>query len=119
MPENRTQRATQPHIATGDHSPGHSSNPLVNYELSGQVRWLDVALQRMVVGVRKTDGHAGVFLGQDVTVDLEAARVHGGEIGDLMPGTDVRVKLRLQRDLGPTMPELLEAHSVTVEPAAA
>lgn len=118
MSPNTAKRAIQPHIGSGAHSHGRSPNPLVNYELTGTVRWLDVDLERMVVGVRDTDGHAGAFQGRDVTVDLEAARVHGGAIGDLMPGTEVRVKTRLQRELGPQLPDLLQAHSVAIETAA-
>lgn len=115
MSANPSQRATQPHIGSGAHSNGHSANPLVNYELLGTVRWLDAELERMVLGVRETDGHAGAFQGRDVTIDLQCARVNGGVVDDLTPGVEVRVKLRLPRDLGPAIPELLEANSVAVE----
>ena len=66
----------------------------------------------MVVGVLETDGHAGVFQGQDVTVDLEAARLAAGTIGDLLPGTHVHVKLRMPRELHGRVPDLLHALSV-------
>jgi len=117
MSPNTAKRATQPHIGSGSHSHGRSANPLVNYELAGPVRWLDVDLERMVVGVEETDGHAGAFQGRDVTVDLEAAHVFGGTIHDLVPGAQVRVKTRLRRDLGGTLPDLLPAHSVLLEAA--
>jgi hypothetical protein len=105
------------HSGTGAHSAGRNPNPLVNYELAGLVRWLDVDLERVVVDVRETDGHAGVFQGRDVTVDLETARVHGAELDGLTPGTPVRVRLRLPRDLRGRIPDLLRAHSVAVVPA--
>jgi hypothetical protein len=109
----------QPHGGGGPHGHARASNPLVNYELSGTVRWLDVELERIVVGVQETDGHAGVFRGQDVTVDLEAARLAAGPMDELVPGTRVRIKLRLRRDLGSRLPDLLPALSVGVLPAAA
>lgn len=118
MSPNSLNRPGQPNLGTGPHSSGRSPNPLVNYELSGTVRWLDAALERIVVDVRETDGHAGVFQGQDVTVDLECARVHGGDVADLLPGTAIRIKCRLPRELDGRLPDLLPALSVTVLPAA-
>lgn len=118
MSMNAPNRSGQPNLGTGPHSDPRSTNPLVNYELSGTVRWLDLELERMVVGVRKTDGHAGMFQGRDVTVDLKVARVHGGSIEELVPGSQVKVKLRLPRELDGKLPDLLPALSVTVLPAA-
>jgi hypothetical protein len=112
-------RSGRSHVGTGPRHTARSSNPLVNYEMSGTVRWLDVDLERMVLGVEGTDGHAGAFLGRDVTVDLEMARVHGASLDGLLPGTRVRVKLRLPRDLGAELPDLVAAYSVQLAEAAA
>lgn len=106
-----TNRSGQAHTGTGSRGSGHSHDPLVNYELTGTVRWLDEELQRVVVGVEETGGHAGPFLGQDVTVDLASAALHGAALADLTPGVRLRVKTRLHAELGRLLPELVCAHS--------
>lgn len=65
-----TNRAGQAHVGTGSRSPARTHNPRVEYELTGTIRWLDVDLERLVLAVEATDGHAGRFLGRDVTVEL-------------------------------------------------
>jgi hypothetical protein len=102
-----------PNLGAGEHSLGHSTNPLVVYEVTGTVRWLDADLDRIVVGVHDTDGHAGMVLGRDVTVDVEAARLNGVTVDGLVPGTEIRVKTHLPRDLGAELPEMLTAASVS------
>lgn len=116
MPTN-VSRQGRPNLGTGTHSPGPDANPLVNHELTGTVRWLDVDLERIVLDVRETDGHAGLFRGRDVTVDLTAARIEGASLDELVPGTEVRVRARLRRDLGASAPDPLPAASVSVQPA--
>lgn len=106
-----TNRSGQAHTGTGSHHAGHHHDPLANYELTGTVRWLDEELQRVVLGVEHTGGHAGPFLGRDVTIDLAAAALHGAALSDLTPGARLRVKTRLHTDLGTVLPELVSAHS--------
>ncbi|QEC49855.1 hypothetical protein FSW04_21320 [Baekduia soli] len=113
---NSTPYPSISHLGHHAHSHARSNNPLVNYELTGEIRWLDVPLERVVLGVQQTDGHAGAFCGRDVTLDLEPARVYGGRLETLTPGTRIHVKLRLPRDLGGELPDLPSAHSVTVLP---
>ena len=114
MPLNSSNSSGRPHVGGGSHSHARSTNPLTNYEITGTVRWLDTELERIVIDVRGTDGHAGVFHEQDVTVDLETARLRGAHLPELVPGTPVRVKLRLPRRLGARPPGLLPAVSLTV-----
>ncbi|MCW2957503.1 MAG: hypothetical protein JWP18_306 [Solirubrobacterales bacterium] len=112
MSTNTPQHGT-PNQGAGEHSLGHSANPVVVYEVTGTVRWLDTDLDRIVVGVHDTDGHAGMFLGRDVTVDVEAARLNGVTAEGLVPGTEVRVKTHLPRSLGAELPEMLTAASIS------
>jgi hypothetical protein len=107
-------RQGNPNQGAGEHSLGHSQNPLVVYEMSGTVRWLDADLDRIVLNVSDTDGHAGMFRGRDVTVDVEAARLNGVTVDGLVPGTAVRVKTHLPRNLGADVPDLVSAASVSV-----
>lgn len=111
MPPITARQHTHPDLPQREHP---AANPLVNYELTGAVRWLDVPLERIVLAVRDTDGHAGSFLGSNVTVDLELARLGEHALGDLVPGTELHVKLRMPRDLGHPLPDLLQALSVAV-----
>lgn len=106
-----TNRSGQAHTGNGFRKAGHHHDPLANYELTGTVRWLDEELQRVVIGVEETGGHAGPFLGHDVTVDLASAALHGTVLSDLTPGARLRVKARLHTDLGTQLPELINAHS--------
>jgi hypothetical protein len=115
MPTNLS-RPGRPNLGTGAHSPGPGANPLVNHELIGTVRWLDVDLERIVLDVRETDGRAGMFRGRNVTVDLTGARVDGASLDELVPGTEIRVRARLRRELGPAVPDPLPAVSVAVLP---
>lgn len=107
-----SNRPSQAHPGHDSHHGGHSHDPLVNYELIGAIRWLDVELSRVVIHVEATGGHAGPFLGQDVTVDLAAATIQGAKLEDLLPGVRVRAKTRLHDDFGTALPELVEAHSL-------
>jgi hypothetical protein len=109
-----TNRSGRDHVGTGSRAPARSHNPLADHELIGTIRWLDAELERLVLDVQHADGRAGAFLGRDVTVDLEAARVHGTTVDALLPGVRVRVKARLPRDLGATPPEMVAAHAVHV-----
>ena len=113
MPTN-VSRPGQPHGGSEPRSPGREHNPLVNHELTGIVRWLDVELERIVLAVRDTGRHAGLFRGRNVTVDLTAARVDGGHLDELVPGTTIRVRARLRRELGASAPDPLPATSVAV-----
>ncbi len=90
------------------------SHALVNHEITGTVRWLDVDLARVVIHVEDTDSHAGRFLGTDTTVNLADAHLQGIELPELTPGVRLRVKLRLPGDQGAKVPELVDAHSVYV-----
>lgn len=90
------------------HGAGRSKNPTVAYHLTGPVRWFDRELDRIVVHVAEADGHAGRFLGEDVTVALPPSR----QAYDLVPGDEVAVRCRLPRELGAATPELLEALAV-------
>lgn len=114
MSASSTNRSGRAHLGTGSRGPARTHNPLVDYELRGTVRWLDTDLERLVLSVERAGGHAGAFLGRDVTVDLEMARVHGADAAALLPGTRVDVKLRLARDLGAGLPDLVAAHAVHV-----
>jgi hypothetical protein len=113
MTTNSSPFAGRPNSGPTTHSDGRNQNPLVNYELSGTIRWLDVELERIVLAVAATDGHAGPFLGQDVSVAVGDARLHGATLRELVPGTAVTVKARLPRELGGTAPDPLPALSVT------
>jgi len=114
MHTNVPRQPGQPNLGSGSHSLGPDTNPLVNHELTGTVRWLDVELERIVLDARETDGHAGMFRGRDITVDLTAARIDGARLDELVPGTEVRVRARLPRDLGPAVPDPVPASSVAV-----
>ena len=93
------------------HTSGHKHNPTANYELMGAVRWYDAGSARAVVHVDETNGHAGRYLGEDVTVELAA----GADVPhDLLPGARVRVHARMPRDLGTDAPDPIPASSVAV-----
>jgi hypothetical protein len=112
MSSRSTNRSGQQHEGTGSRRHPHGGDPLVNYELIGTVRWLDVELSRIVVGVDETRGHAGGFLGHDVTVDLGDAALHDATLDALTPGVRVRVKTRLPETHGARLPELVPAHAL-------
>lgn len=97
----------QPHSGDGEHAPGRSHNPLVAYELSGTVRWVEPD-ERFVLLVEDTNSHAGGFRGQDVTVDASDGRVDL----EVLPGLKVAVTTRLPRELEGAPPALIAAHSV-------
>lgn len=107
-----TNRSGQQHVGTGSRNPGRDHNRRVDYELTGTIRWLDVDLERVVLAVEHTGGHAGRFLGRDVTIDLEIARLHRVSLDALLPGERVRVRARLARDLGSVLPHMVQALSV-------
>lgn len=95
----------------GGHTPGPRHNPTSNYELTGTVRWYDADLTRAVVHVEAANGHAGRWLGEDVTVELAP----GATVADgLLPGARVRVHARMPRDLGVDAPDPIPATSVAV-----
>jgi hypothetical protein len=112
MSSRSTNRSGQNHTGTGSRRAPSAGDPLVNHELIGAVRWLDTELRRIVVGVDETRGHAGPFLGKDVTVDLGGASLHDANLDDLTPGMRVRVKARLHDVHGVHLPELIPAHAV-------
>lgn len=111
MTSRSTHRPAGTHAGSGTHHDAPATNPLVSYELTGEVRWLDVPLERIVLVVRSTNGHAGSFLGRDVTVDLSSARIHGGTLDELVPGTELHVKARLARSLHGELPDPFPALS--------
>ncbi len=112
MTSRSTNRSGQTHTGTGARRAPSGGAPLVNHELIGAVRWLDKELRRIVVGVDETRGHAGPFLGKDVTVDLSDAALHDAQLDELTPGVRVRVKTRLEDVHGVTLPELVPAHAL-------
>lgn len=107
-----SNRTGRPHGGTGSRTPGRTHNPRVDYELTGTIRWLDVDLERVVLTVEHAGGHAGRFLGRDVTVDLEIARLPDARLDALLPGQRARVRARLSRDLGAALPDMVQALSV-------
>jgi len=98
----------RPNAGAKRHGEPRGHNPTVVYEMSGPIRWLDPVLDRIVVHVDRANGHAGAFLGRDMTFDLSSARVAAPDVdgdgvadrADLLPGVEVRVRARLPRDLG-------------------
>lgn len=112
MTSRSTNRSGQTHAGTGSRRAPNGGEPLVNHELIGTVRWLDTELQRIVIGVDETRGHAGPFLGKDVTVDLTDAALHDATLDALTPGVRIRVKTRLHEVHGVELPELVPAHAV-------
>lgn len=112
MTSRSTNRSGTTHAGSGSRRGPNGGEPLVNHELIGTVRWLDLELQRIVVGVDETRGHAGPFLGKDVTVALEGAALHDTTLERLTPGLRVRVKTRLHEVHGVRVPELIPAHAI-------
>jgi hypothetical protein len=112
MTARSTNRSGQAHTGSGSRRGPNGGEPLVNHELIGAVRWLDTELKRIVVGVEETRGHAGPFLGKDVTIDLADATLHDTNLEALTPGARVRVKTRLPEVHGVDVPELVPAHGV-------
>lgn len=111
MQRTTTNRAGRAHQGSGSHHDRHDGDAMVGYELAGAVRWLDQGLRRIVLHVKHGGAHGGAFVGQDITVDLADAALHGAALEDLIPGTSLRVKLRLPRALATPLPELLHARS--------
>ncbi len=109
------------------HSAGRSRDPTVVHEVSGEIRWVDTDLQRIVVHVAEAGSHAGPTLGHDVTFSLEDARISTEDtdgdgkrtFADLLPGVHVRVRTRIARSRTVQVPELLEATSVATFSAPA
>lgn len=112
MTSRSTNRSGQSHTGSGSRRAPSGGAPLVNHELIGPVRWLDTELRRIVVGVDETRGHAGPFLGKDVTVDLADAALHDAKLDELTPGVRVRIKTRLHDLHGVGLPELVPAHAL-------
>jgi len=109
------------------HGAGKSQDPVVVHEVSGEIRWVDAELQRIVVHVTEAGSHAGPTLGRDLTYDLGGARIATEDadgdgrhtIGDLLPGLRVRVRTRIARSLTTKVPDLLQATSVLTLPVPA
>lgn len=112
MTTRSTNRSGQHHAGTGSRRAPSAGDHLVGHELIGTVRWLDTELSRIVVGVDETHGHAGPFLGKDVTVDLQHAALHDARLAELTPGLRVRVKARLRELHGVELPDLVPAHAL-------
>ena len=101
----------QPHGGFGGRHPVSGHNPQASYEMTGTVRWLDAALDRIVVHVAQVNGHAGPFLDRDVTFDLAGSRRPDAE---LAPGMVVRIKTRLPRELDDHVPDPVPVHSIAL-----
>ncbi|WP_372787972.1 hypothetical protein [Paraconexibacter sp.] len=108
------------------HSAGRSNDPTVVHEVSGEIRWVDTDLQRIVVHVTDAGSHAGASLGQDLTFALDDAKIATQDIdgdgdrnvADLLPGVHVRVRTRIARSRTSQVPDLLEATSVATLPGS-
>lgn len=112
MPNPTSREPGTTNVGGGPHTAGRSHNPTVAYELAGVVRWVDAELDRIVVHVTEAGGRAGRWLGEDVTLDLSDSRRPDL---DLLPGIAVRVRARLPRDLGASVPDPVPAVSIRLD----
>ena len=94
------------------HTTGRKHNPTVSYDMEGLVRWYDddAASACVVVHVDTANSHAGRFLDQDVTFTLSDADTPAGAL----PGARVRIRARMERDLGLHAPDPVAASSIAV-----
>jgi len=97
------------------HGPGRKHNPTVSYDMEGVIRWYDAGADagaaRVVIHVEAANGHAGRFLGRDVTCELMA----GCSAPDgLLPGARVRVHAKMPRELGLHAPDPIVVASIAV-----